>query len=240
MVKSLKKMLSTLLFFLPESLVTNLSFETVSYFRRLFSKPLVLTDSKNYINLGSGPNVVKGHVNIDFFLSRGIDYAADLRFPLKIADNAIDGIFCEHTLEHLTYNQADNLLQECHRILKMGAYIRVVLPDVSLFIKNYSENNSEWFAKWEYLMFQNSRDEERKKRKLNSNLEAISFVTQEYGHISCWDFETLSFYLTKNKFGEIVKCGFMQGSDNKLLIDLNEEDRKFVSLYVEARKTGGE
>lgn len=240
MLKLLKKILSTLLFFVPPSLFESLCFELLSFIGRLSSKPLVLKGDKIYINLGSGSEVHEGWIKINFFRSPGIDYGADFRYPLKVAENAIDGIFCEHTLEHLTYNQADGLLKECHRILKPGANIRIILPDLSLFIKNYSENNAEWFKKWEYLMFQTSLDKERMKRRLNSNLEAVSFVTQEYGHVSCWDAETISYYLTKNKFGEIVKTGFMQGSDEKLLIDNNTEARKFVSLYFEATKTDGD
>lgn len=240
MLKFLNKILSTLLFFLPQSLITNLRFETVAYCGRLCSRPLILKLGKNYVNLGSGTKNVKGFINIDFFTAPGIDYGADLRYPLKIPNNSIDGIFCEHTLEHLTYNQADALLKESHRILKPGATIRIVVPDLSLFIMNYHENNSEWFSKWEYLMFQSSRDEARKKRRLASNLEAISFVTQEYGHVSCWDVKTLSTYLTNNKFKEITQCSFMQGSDEKLLIDQNEEARKFVSLYLEAMKSDGD
>ena len=228
--------MSSALFFLPESVVQNIGFETYSYFGRAFSKPLKLGQGKNYVNLGCGPNLVKGWINIDFFAAKGIDYAADLRYPLKIADASVDGIFSEHTFEHLAYADADRLLSECHRIMKPGTRIRIVVPDVSLFVSNYSSGNDAWFAEWERLYFTGSIDAERRQRRMGSPLEALSFVTQEYGHRSCWDFQTFSNHLRANGFSDIVRCGFMKGSDRHLLVDQDEEDRKYVSLYVEAAK----
>jgi SAM-dependent methyltransferase len=228
--------MSSALFFLPESVVQSIGFETFSYFGRVFSRPLKLGQGKNYVNLGCGPNLVRGWINIDFFAAKGIDYAADLRYPLKIADASVDGIFSEHTLEHLAYPDADRLLGECHRIMKPGTRFRIVVPDVSLFISNFNSGDNAWFAEWERLYFTASTDAERRQRRLGSPLEALSFVTQEYGHRSCWDFQTLSNHLRKIGFVDIVHCDFMKGSDPSLLVDQDEADRKFVSLYVEAAK----
>jgi SAM-dependent methyltransferase len=236
MLKRLQKISSGALFFLPESVVRTVGFETFSYFGRAFSKRLQVRPGKNYVNLGCGPNHVDGWINIDFFGVRGIDYPADLRYPLKIDSNSVDGIFSEHTVEHLTYAHADQLLRECYRVMKPGARIRIVVPDVALFISNYYEKNDAWFAEWERHYFSASPDAERRQRRLGSPIEALSFVTQEYGHQSCWDFQALSSYLAKNGFVDIVRCGFMQGGDQALLVDQDEQDRKFISLYVEAAK----
>jgi SAM-dependent methyltransferase len=227
MLKRLQKISSRALFFLPESVVRAVGFETFSYFGRVFSKRLPVRPGKNYINLGCGPNHVDGWINIDFFGVKGIDYPADLRYPLKIDSNSVDGIFSEHT---------DQLLREAYRVMKPGARIRIVVPDVALFISNYHEKNDVWFAQWEKYYFSASPDAERRQRRLGSPIEALSFVTQEYGHQSCWDFQALSSYLGKNGFVDIVRCGFMQGGDPALLVDQDEEDRKFISLYVEAAK----
>lgn len=237
MLDILRFLTKKILFFVPSTLISAVFFEAASLCGRLKARPLVLDGKrKNYVNLGSGPNVVPGLLNIDFFNTRGIDYGADLRYPLKIASSAVDGIFCEHTLEHLTYSQVDAVLGESCRILKPGGVIRLVLPDLSLFMRNYCAGNREWFARWEELMFTTSKDSERAGRKLLTSLEAVSFVTQEYGHVSCWDFETLAAYLKKNGFREITKTAFREGRCAELLIDLDDDERKFVSLYVEAVK----
>ena len=224
-----------LLFFVPTYVLRLLYFEVRSTIFRALSRPLVLDPGRqHYLNIGSGPCVVEGMTNVDFFGTPGIDYGADLRFPLKISDEAVDGFFSEHTLEHLTYPEAELLLSECRRTLKLGGVIRIVVPDLSLFIQHYADNDGHWFAAWEQLMFLSSSDSERAKRRLTSPLEAISFVTQEYGHRSSWDFVTLKGYLERAGFGSVIQTAFRQGQCDKLLIDLDDNERKFVSLYVEA------
>jgi predicted SAM-dependent methyltransferase len=188
------------------------------------------------VNLGCGTNIVDQFLNIDFFTTQGIDYGADLRFPLLLKEASVDGIICEHTLEHLSYSEVDRLLKECFRILKPGAVLRIVVPDLFLFMQNYCNKNRGWFSQWEELMFVNSEDKDRAKRRLVSDLEAISFVTQEYGHISCWDYETLDRYLCRAGFCETQKRQYREGNCEILLEDLDAADRKFVSVYVEAVK----
>ena len=224
-------------FFVPTSLMDALFFEIFSRWGRFRAKPLALDkNTENYLNLGSGAHAMEGLINIDFFSMKGIDYGADLRFPLLIESGSVDGIFCEHTLEHLKYDEVDALLGECHRIMKPGSTLRIVLPDLSLFLKNYCEKNDEWFRRWERLMFIDSEDPERSRRKLFSPLGAVSFLTQEYGHVSAWDFEMLKIYLEKNNFRDITRSVFRKGRCGKLLVDLDSEDRRFVSMYVEAVK----
>jgi hypothetical protein len=69
-------------------------------------------------------------------------------------------------------------------------------------------------------------------------MEALSFVTQEYGHRSAWDFETMEKFLTRAGFTEIRRCAFREGTDPLLLQDKDTLDRKMTSLYVEAKKPG--
>lgn len=231
------KLLRCFLFFLPERVINIICFEAVAFWGNLMARPLLIDASaRNFINLGSGSKVVPGVINIDFFTTPGIDYGADLRCPLLIADDTVDGIFCEHTVEHLSYDEASRLLTECWRILKPFGVIRIVLPDISLFIERYAAADESWFKRWEQLMFTDSTDAERAKRRLATPMQALSFVTQEYGHLSAWDVRTLAFYLEQSGFRNITQVDFQLGQCQELLLDLDEEDRKSVSLYVEAVK----
>jgi len=222
---------------LPDPVRAVAKFEAQSYYGRMFAEPLVLNkEAKNYLNLGSGALTFEDYINIDFFHSGSADYTADLRFPLMIEDAAVDGIFTEHTLEHLTYDQVEQLLHECYRILKLSGTMRIIVPDIGIFAKNYAENNIAWFQEWEKYMFVNSEDPDRINRKMISSMTAISFVTQEYGHVSCWDFEMMEKFLLKADFKNIRKVAFGESSDNRLLKDNDSIDRVSVSLYVEASK----
>lgn len=225
-------------FFIPAYIRSSMAFEFASLVGRTFTGRLKLNkQAKNYINLGSGHVRYDGFINVDFYYSKGIDYGADLRYPLRIDDNTTDAIVTEHTFEHLTYQSVDQLLGECHRILKPGGVIRIIVPDVSIFIREYAENNESWFKEWEKVMLTDSDDPERAKRIMPTKMHAISFVTQEYGHVACWDFDSMAYYLKKNGFTAIEKAGFKQGRNPELFIDLTTRDRTNVSLYIEASKS---
>ena len=233
----LKNIAKKVLFFLPSSVIEHITFETKSYFGRKAAKRLKTEPGKkNYINLGSGRIYIKGFINIDFFSTPQLDYKADLRYPLLIDNETIDGIISEHTLEHLTYDEVDRLLGECYRVMKDGAVIRIIVPDVSIFVRKYAENDRAWFDKWEQTTFTNSNDADRAKRKLHTPMQAISFITQEYHHVACWDYETMKFYLEKNGFRSVEHVDFSKGKNPELLADTNNEYRRYISLYIEAEK----
>jgi predicted SAM-dependent methyltransferase len=213
----------------PSSVSQAASFELRSAIGRSRARKLRTADGKpTYINLGSGADDFEGFIGVDMFGTA--NYGADLRYPLLIDDNSVDGIFTEHTLEHLTYEQDRRLLDECFRIMKSGARIRVVLPDVSLFVTHYASRDRGWFATWEQHVLA------PRGRKLETPMMALSFVTQEYGHLSAWDHETVAHFLTRAGFVDIERTVFRQGRDPMLLKDNESPDRTWVSLYAEARK----
>ena len=227
---------------LPASPFAPMLNEVTSLAGRTLARPLRLDPTAtNYLNIGCGSIELEGFVNVDFFRVRwrrptAPFYGADLRHPLKVSSGTVDGILTEHTLEHLRYDEAERLLAECLRILKPGGRLRVVLPDISLFIDRYVRNDVEWFAVWERLYFIESDDPQRRKRRLLSPLQAVSFVAQEYGHVSCWDFDTLKKLLHRVGFRDIVRTNFREGPDPSLLRDVDAPDRRHVSLYAEAVK----
>ena len=209
-------------------------FEFRSNLGRLLSSNLKLNTKKiNYLNLGSGNTYKDNFINVDFFGNKMIDYGMDLRFPFKIETNSIDGIFSEHTFEHLSHLEVDNALSECYRILKAEAKIRIIVPDLSILIERYSSNDDEWFQKWHDLVLKDSSRHYMK--KYFTKMFAINFTANYYSHKSCWDFESLKKVLSSNGFININKCNYNVGTP-ELLIDSNSEDRKLVSIYIEGKK----
>ena len=215
---------------LPASVSAPIAFEARSFVGRLFARPLKLDSSRpNYLNLGAADDHFENYVAMDFF-SGNAGYGADLRYPLLIDNSVFEGIFTEHTLEHLTYGEVARVLAECLRILKPSGRIRIIVPDLSLFAENYVKKNDAWFRAWEQAAL------EPRGRRMISHMEALSFVTQEYGHRSAWDMDTMEKFLARAGFIDIRKCAPREGADAQLLRDKEDRDRTMVSLYVEARK----
>jgi len=231
MKKIIKK---KIILFIPIELYEHAKFEFRSKLGRILSRSLKLNSrNANYINLGSGNSYVNNFINVDFFGNKMIDYGMDLRFPFKIETNSIDGIFSEHTFEHLSHLEVDNALSECCRILKPEAKIRIIVPDLSILIERYSSNDDEWFQKWHDLVLKDPSRHYMK--KYFTNMFAINFTASYYHHKSCWDFESLKKVLTSNGFVNIEKCNYNLGTP-ELLIDSDSEDRKLVSIYIEGKK----
>ena len=223
-----------ILFFMTIELFEHAKFEFRSNLGRLLSSNLKLNIANaNFINLGSGSSYVNNFINIDFFGNKMIDYGMDLRFPFKIESNSVNGIFSEHTFEHLSHLEVDNALSECYRILKAEAKIRIIVPDLSIFIERYCSNDDLWFQNWHDLVLKDPSRHYMK--KYFTKMFAINFTASYYFHKSCWDFESLEKALSTHGFINIRKCDYNVGTP-ELLIDSDSDDRKLVSIYIEGKK----
>jgi predicted SAM-dependent methyltransferase len=203
-------------------------FELRSLYGRIIlkSKPKLQKKCKNLLNLGCGTTYFQGWVNADFFVNiikfwqtsaKNPDWMLDLRFPLNCDDNVWDGIFSEHTLEHLYPDHALQLLKELYRTIKPGAWLRISVPDLKKYVKYYcGEEVHELFNRWQ------------------TGCEAIRTLTQDYGHLSVWDSTLLAKFLKEAGFINVQEVFFMQGTDKLLLKD--QQDRAWESLYMEAQK----
>ncbi len=204
-----------------------LDFEIRSLFGRLFyfKKPKLKKEQTNLLNLCCGTNKFEGWVNADFLKdlkfwnksNKQMEWMLDLRLPLNCDDDVWDGVFSEHTLEHLYPMQVLNLLKELNRTMKPGAWLRIAVPDLKKYVSYYCEKDvDEKFAEW------------------STGCEAIRSLTQNYLHVSVWDSQLLGNFLQESGFVNIKEVSFMEGSDELLLKD--SRHRKWESLYIEAQK----
>jgi len=63
----------------------------------------------------------------------------DVRKGLPFPDNSVDAIFSSHMIEHLHYEEAKFVIQECYRCLCRGGIIRIIVPDLYQIAKEYVE-----------------------------------------------------------------------------------------------------
>jgi len=215
---------------LPDGALEQLSFEVRSMLGRRGARRLRLDPARtNLLDLGAADTPAGDFVAIDFFGREGV-YGADLRYPLLIDDASVDGIFTEHAFEHLAFEDVRRLVGECFRVLKPGGRIRVIVPDLSIFVARYQANDLAWFREWERVTLL------PRGRRLVTPMQAISFVTQEYGHRSAWDFASLAKVLGDAGFIDVEAASWRRGYDARLLRDQDLDSRRLVSVYAEAVK----
>lgn len=179
------------------------------------------------LNIGCGPNIFPQFVNIDYLWRPKIDVCWDITKGLPFQNSSFSGIFTEHCLEHISYNYFVIVLKEMFRILVPGGRVRIILPDAGLYISLYNR-----FYAGEKVSIPYVSPEEMENGF--KPIRAVNRIFRDHGHLYAYDFFILTELLTEVGFSEIVRTSFMQGSDQRLLVD--SEERRLESLYVEAVK----
>ena len=104
-----------------------------------------------YLNLGCGYQKRKGCINIDC----GKEYKPDLVWDIKelpYEANSIDGIYATDVLEHIPKNLILNTLKSWYKILKVGGFLILRLPNVRKIAQKYIEGrmNCDEFSRLIY------------------------------------------------------------------------------------------
>lgn len=88
-----------------------------------------------WLDLGGGDSPRPGWLSVD--LTPNCDVYWNLARGLPFPSASVDRIYSSHLLEHLTFEQGEDLLLECKRVLKPGGEISVCVPNAKLFVEAY-------------------------------------------------------------------------------------------------------
>jgi SAM-dependent methyltransferase len=104
------------------------------------------------LNLGSGTDIKKGYLNIDFLKIKGVDVVHNLnKYPYPFKDDTFDEIYASHVLEHL-----DDLIKamaELKRISKRGAKIIIRVPHFSCGVSYRDPTHKRLFSYFTFDYF---------------------------------------------------------------------------------------
>jgi predicted SAM-dependent methyltransferase len=92
------------------------------------------------LNFGCGTAVHPDWVNLDSSTDLPGVIRHDLRRGLPFPDESFDAVYGSHVLEHLQPDAAARLLRECHRVLRSGGIVRIVVPDLEAIARLYLES----------------------------------------------------------------------------------------------------
>ena len=89
------------------------------------------------LDVGCGPNIDNKNLNLDYSWRPGIDICCDIMAGLPLRDEYVGGIFTEHCIEHIPFDAALFVFREFYRVMKPNAYVRIVVPDLEIYLENY-------------------------------------------------------------------------------------------------------
>jgi predicted SAM-dependent methyltransferase len=169
-------------------------------------------------------------------INRGADVVIDLNaHGLPFHSGSVDAIYTSHTLEHILPGRQAVLFEELYRVLKPGAIIRIVVPDIAKAVHAYVNGDTA---------FLQSSDNPSKLKSLPdlkvAHLSAWFFSYGEDsdsflgGHVMSFDDEMLTHLLRQARFEDVTKKRF--GDHSPVFAGKDMKRYENCSLYYEARK----
>ena len=192
-----------------------------------------LPDSR-LLEVGCGRNVKPDFISLDWSWRPGVDLCWDIRQPIPLADSSLDGIFSEHCLEHVTFDEAATVLRDCHRMLRPGGTIRVLVPDGGRYLDLYQRAKAGEDVTFPYVDESGARDLIEDSRLGFTPMMAVNRIFRGYEHLFAYDGETMGNLLRHAGFRDIEQTGFRVGRFAPLLVD--SETSAPQTLHMEASK----
>ncbi len=157
--------------------------------------------------------------------------------PFPLRDNEVDNYYTSETLEHVYMEEFPFVFGEIKRTLKLGGRIRIVVPDVEIFIRAYVNSDNVFF-----MRHAKERDNNPfPKTTLGYLMTCFYSVGPKYvrgkpsrrsGHNTAFDYNSMVWWLGKNGFKDIHRKQYNICSP--VYNGLDFARYKDTSLYMEA------
>lgn len=81
------------------------------------------------LDLGCGNNKREGFKGVDQYETESTDMVFDLlKFPWPIDNDTVDEMHCSHFFEHIPGKLRGDFMDECYRVMKVGAQMTIISP----------------------------------------------------------------------------------------------------------------
>lgn len=212
------------------------SFRSVKIFR---GESIIFSDKAMKLNVGGGKNHEKTDdwVIVDVRNSTA-DICMDISVePLPYDDNQVDLIFTSHTLEHIYPQRLKYVLDEFYRVLKPGACLRIVVPDISKAIKAYVDADYSFFARSEVSpRFADAPlGGQLASWFYSQRLDSEVVSGKGEGHVHCFDYEYMEWWLLKTGFKKVWQSSFRSSIVEELRGE-NFDRYEHESIFIECIK----
>lgn len=158
----------------------------------------------------------------------------DIIKGLPVKENSCDGIYCSHTLEHLSLEDCKTALKNTYSILKPGGIFRCIVPDLEHAAKEYLEGiaKEDPAASLYFIGPGTLLGIEKRPRNFKGFLR--SFFGNSH-HLWMWDRFSLSAELKNAGFNNVRICNFNDSNDD--MFTLVEDIGRFENaVAIEAVK----
>lgn len=181
------------------------------------------------LHLGAGKNIIQGWLNTDLAPAPGA-FSLDLTKKFALPDAAFDYIFSEHVIEHLSFLSGQDMLQECHRVLKPNGKIRITTPNIQFLIDLYQDPKKPIHEKYVDWAVEKWSDW----APYSNPIFAVNNFFRNWGHKFIYDKDCLANSLLTNGFGQIIEHKILESDDVHLKNLENDTRMPFGFLQLES------
>jgi SAM-dependent methyltransferase len=215
---------------------------------------MATSTTKNYVQYGCGQSAPEAWINFDaspslriqktpiigallksrltFVFQKNVRYG-DIIKGLPVEDDSCDGLYCSHTLEHLSLNDFRKALANSYKILKKGGIFRCIVPDLEFAARTYIQGLDRGDNLASLIFFENTLLG-LKERPRSFKRFIVSFWGNSH-HLWMWDKKSLAEELKNAGFTQIRICEFNDCEDD--MFKLVEEIGRFENaVALECRK----
>ena len=152
--------------------------------------------------------LLKNKLNTNF--PKNVKYG-DILNGLSLELNSCDGIYCSHTLEHLSYYDCQIAIKNTFNLLKPGGIFRCVVPDLEASARKYvTALNEDDSNAGNQFIGETLLGIEKRKRGIKNLM--IQYFGNSH-HLWMWDKYTLKKELQTAGFTSVRQCMFNDSAD---------------------------
>ncbi len=89
------------------------------------------------VNVGCGSAHHCEWINFDYTPSSPEVRRCDLRRGIPIGTGEADAVYHSHVLEHLSADEGEVFMRDCHRVIRTGGILRIAVPDLEQLARTY-------------------------------------------------------------------------------------------------------
>lgn len=175
------------------------------------------------------PIIGKLYIKNDSRFPQNVEFG-DIVRGLPVPNNSCKGVYCSHILEHLSLEDFRQALVNTHKMIKCGAYFRLVLPDLEYSIKKYVNDSSTDAAP--AFLRETSLGKEKRSRGLKEFAQEVLGNSQ---HLWMWDYKSIAQELKNAGFINIRRAEYGDATDT-MFREVEDDGRWKNCLGVECKK----
>lgn len=193
-------------------------------------------------NLGCGTHIYRGFLNVGYWrhltpegLYKDMNGTKDtfmlnfdLRQGIPAHDCSLSLVYHSHMYEHLSYVEGLAFTRECFRTLAPGGRLRVLVPDLELWIDAYVKGKRFFFEEYRKVL-----DPEI----YVTNCAIFMGMLHNHEHKCGYDYETLKWILERTGFVDVKRTLYGSSTlEDIAMLEAMDPLRIMETLCVECQK----